>query len=141
MAEVFFVFREARENHGTDFRFVMVSSNEVHEASRLLDSEISADDERDQAARILFQIFEEGDLLEFARAIHQLEKNRGGNIGKFMERYTLFVGLHDGRPPTAIEMVLELPDGRQLSGKKLDSQVRNIRKWSIKTGLPLSDKG
>lgn len=88
----------------------------------------------------MFQIFEDGRLLELARAIHQLEKSRGGNIGKFIERYAVFVGNHR-RPPTAIEMVLELPGGRKLTGKKLDSQLRNIRKWSIKTGLPVSAKG
>ena len=58
-----------------------------------------------------------------------------------MERYAVFIGRHAGRIPTAIEMVLELPGGRKLTGKKLDSQLRNIRKWSIKTGLPVSAKG
>ena len=136
MAEFFFVLREAIGKPGDDFRFVMVSSNAVHEALRSVDSDL----ERDQAAKILFQIFEDGRLLELARAIHQLEKSRGGNIGEFIGRYAVFVGNHR-RLPTGIEMVLELPGGRKLTGKKLDSQLRNIRKWSIKTGLPLSAKG
>lgn len=51
MADFFFVLREAMGKPGDDFRFVMVSSNAVHEALRSVDSDL----ERDQAARICFR--------------------------------------------------------------------------------------
>ena len=52
MAEFFFVLREAKKTPVDDFRFVMVSSNAVHEVSRSIESDISWEmAERDELAK------------------------------------------------------------------------------------------